>query len=480
MYGVSYLPGYIGLNNLKATDYLNVLLQALAHVVPFRDFWLRYENYCLSKSNLVLQFGAVMRKMWSPHNFKSTVSPQELMQKIAIDSKKLFDLASRSECINLFNWLLGNLQRGLSSSTKNINHSVIFEPFQGVLEVTSLTKKLISDPNELTGGNSLQQGETIVIHDGERWVKTVKDITFNYLSLDIPPCPLFRDSHGGLVIPQIPLFQILKKYDGETWSDTITKEAQVRRKFRIKRLPNYLILHLARFKKNNFSLEKNPTIVNFPVKNLEMRDYLHGDLPPPLPQVTDADIEMMTRGELIKFIDMYGSQQQKQMIDLVSTPSSLVRHNKGNKTTSREETNGGNYEDICYLAKEVVKQQRQVVSSKYDLVANICHDSTEKSQTVLIGDTNMSAPFKKGGTKVRDIQNQLEAKEELDDGNGSFLSKASLDNVLNNGNFKVHTKHSPTGQWYEIQDLRVIETEPQLMSVSESYMLFYEKKATNT
>lgn len=34
----------------------------------------------------------------------------------------------------------------------------------------------------------------------------------------------------------------------------------------------YLIFHLARFTKNNFYVEKNPTIVNFPVKNLELRD----------------------------------------------------------------------------------------------------------------------------------------------------------------------------------------------------------------
>lgn len=36
--------------------------------------------------------------------------------------------------------------------------------------------------------------------------------------------------------------------------------------------PRYLIFHLARFTKNNFYVEKNPTIVNFPVKNLELRD----------------------------------------------------------------------------------------------------------------------------------------------------------------------------------------------------------------
>lgn len=32
LFGRRYLPGYVGLNNLNKTDYLNVVVQALAHV----------------------------------------------------------------------------------------------------------------------------------------------------------------------------------------------------------------------------------------------------------------------------------------------------------------------------------------------------------------------------------------------------------------------------------------------------------------
>lgn len=78
-----------------------------------------------------------------------------------------------------------------------------------------------------------------------------------------------------LLLLQMPLFEVLKKFDGESWSDSVNQSAHTRKLYRIKRLPRYLILHLVRFTKNNFNLEKNPTIVTFPVKNLEMRDYLH-------------------------------------------------------------------------------------------------------------------------------------------------------------------------------------------------------------
>ena len=59
VHGVSYLPGFVGLNNLNCTDYINSLLHALAHVTPFRDFWLQSGHYEMSRSGLVQHFGLV-------------------------------------------------------------------------------------------------------------------------------------------------------------------------------------------------------------------------------------------------------------------------------------------------------------------------------------------------------------------------------------------------------------------------------------
>ena len=61
----------------------------------------------------------------------------------------------------------------------------------------------------------------------------------------------------------MPIFHILHKFDGATVTDDIRAG---RRRFRITRLPRYLALHYRRFTKNNFFIEKNPTLVNFPVK----------------------------------------------------------------------------------------------------------------------------------------------------------------------------------------------------------------------
>lgn len=44
------------------------------------------------------------------------------------------------------------------------------------------------------------------------------------------------------------------------------------------------------------------------------------------------------------------------------------------------------------------------------------------------------------------------------------------------GTFRVHVFNRASDQWYEIQDLHVQETLPQLITLSESCILIYEKK----
>lgn len=130
------------------------------------------------------------------------MSPQELVHHITLESKRKFQVGSRSEVIELFIWLLNTLKRGLGTPMAKMKDadSVIFEPFQGVVEVTSLSKRLVDNYAEQLQLERLQRSQGVeeqkeeVVNGG--WVRKVQDVNFNYLSLEIPPCPLFRDSHG--------------------------------------------------------------------------------------------------------------------------------------------------------------------------------------------------------------------------------------------------------------------------------------------
>jgi U4/U6.U5 tri-snRNP-associated protein 2 len=63
----------------------------------------------------------------------------------------------------------------------------------------------------------------------------------------------------GLHGDQVPLFNILKKFDGEAVTEVV-RPSIARMRYRVIRLPKYMILHMRRFTKNNFFVEKNPTL----------------------------------------------------------------------------------------------------------------------------------------------------------------------------------------------------------------------------
>ncbi len=47
---------------------------------------------------------------------------------------------------------------------------------------------------------------------------------------------------------------------------------------------------------------------------------------------------------------------------------------------------------------------------------------------------------------------------------------------LEEGSYRCHVQHKASKQWYEMQDLHVQEIMPQLIGLSESYILIFEKK----
>lgn len=150
------------------------------------------------------------------------------------------------------------------------------------------------------------------------------------------------------------------------------------RKHTIRRLPRYLILHFKRFTRNNFFMEKNTTIVNFPVTNLEMKDYCMSYL----------------RGRTRHLCINSATDSPKGTADMD-------------------------------------------VSTRYNLVASVCH---EPEQTVT-GDT----------------------------------AAATANMKESSGRYRAHIWSCSNRQWYDIQDLHVQETMPQLVALSESYIQIWER-----
>ncbi|EPE32910.1 Cysteine proteinase [Glarea lozoyensis ATCC 20868] len=254
--GKEYTPGFVGMNNIKENDYFNVVVQALSHVPPLRNYFMQEEFS--AKPELVKRLSILIRKIWNPRAFKSHVSPHELLQEISLRSNKKFTLTAQSDPVEFLSWFLNNLHLALGGSKTKPGSSMIQRCFQGKLKVESQAITAKAD-----AGDRLRFEEAAEVKaDVNR---------FMLLTLDLPAAPLFQDELEGNIIPQVPLTSILSKYDGLKAQEHLN----YRKRYRLLHpLPPFLLFHVKRFSTNKFISERNPTIVTFDARNLDMSPYV--------------------------------------------------------------------------------------------------------------------------------------------------------------------------------------------------------------
>ncbi|KAM5342468.1 hypothetical protein ACJ41O_013434 [Fusarium nematophilum] len=253
--GKEYTPGFVGMNNIKENDYFNVVIQALAHVTPLRNYLL-LEDFS-DKSELVKRCSILIRKIWNPRAFKAHVSPHELLQEISLRSNKRFTLTAQSDPVDFLSWFLNNLHLGLGGSKTKPGSSMVQRTFQGKMKVESQAITARADASD-----------RLRFEDADVKVDVVR---FLLLTLDLPSAPLFQDELEKNIIPQVPLTTILTKYDGQRAQE---HHAQRKRYRLMHPLPPYLAFHVKRFSQNKFVSERNPTIVTFDARNLDMSPYV--------------------------------------------------------------------------------------------------------------------------------------------------------------------------------------------------------------
>ncbi|KAF7337622.1 putative mRNA-splicing protein ubp10 [Mycena sanguinolenta] len=269
-----YLPGYVGLNNIKRNDHMNVIIHCLLHIPPLRDNLL-LSNLRGKESELLKRFAGLAKKLWNPRLFKGQVSPHEFLQEVNRASAGKFRLEQQGDPVEFLGWLLNRLHKDTGGS-KRQNSSIIFTTFQGQLRVETQQVLLRSDAGE----NEKPR------FDIARDIKSTVS-PFLFLAVDLPPPPLFQDAVEKNIIPQVGIHSVLAKYDGRTTQVSaislpehfvsnlvIEESAGQLRRYKCQRLPPYIILHFKRFTKNAFVEEKNPTIVNFPLRGLDFREYV--------------------------------------------------------------------------------------------------------------------------------------------------------------------------------------------------------------
>jgi len=362
--GNDYLPGVIGLNNLSGTDAINSVMQSFMRIVPLRNYFIEESNVT-SSSLLLSTFGELIRKYFNPRNFKGHVSPHEILQVISIMSNKQFDIGKGTDPFNFTAWFIKTLHEEFGTK-----ESIITKCFQGqVREEIKIPLGMDADGEEL-------------------YELKTKNKPFLWLNLPLPPIPLFKDGQQEKFIPQVPITDILAKKFGSDSEEApwVPQKDNSYKRHILTKLPKYLIMIFKRFHENNFFIEKNNTIVNFVIKNLDLRQY-------------------MERRISTEYLSTMGSKKLK---------ATLVRF-------------GGDprrFSDKVELIKQIgdLSEERKL-KGRYDLLANVCTQ-------------------------------------------GKFLK----------GESHVYLLNRPNNQWYKIMDLHAQEILPNLVSVSEAYLQFWERR----
>jgi U4/U6.U5 tri-snRNP-associated protein 2 len=208
-----FRPGFIGLNNLSGFPNSNVVLQAMTHVPPIRDYFLL--SVCDKSNHLLFSFSMFIKRMWNPKAYRSHMSPQLFLNE-SLKAMMHLHPNQLSSPWSFLTWFINTFNQHMVACM----HSSLFtDTFQGELEING------------TGKN------------------------FFYLPLDLPPVPLFNDPSEANIMPQISIHLLLQKY-------SLDINTLVSKDIHIIRLPKYLILYIQRFSPN---APYNPTIVTFPL-----------------------------------------------------------------------------------------------------------------------------------------------------------------------------------------------------------------------
>lgn len=255
--GSYYLPGAVGLNNVHQNDFINVVVQVLAHIEPIRNHFLGDAPSASTMPTIAssvtgppvvleARVGEVIRKMWSRSLFRPAVSPQQVLTAVAAAAKGRWDSESSiRDPIDFLAWMLRTLEQA-----KGKFAGVMRDALKGQVKIWT---------QHHGAGKEEQMTEAVG--------------PFQFLTLDLPLRPLFKDeTEDKLLIPRVPIYELLDKFNGEFVTEDTKRLAS--RKYKLQSLPKVLIFCIRRFTRNTQGVtEKNPTIVNFPLEGLNMGAY---------------------------------------------------------------------------------------------------------------------------------------------------------------------------------------------------------------
>jgi U4/U6.U5 tri-snRNP-associated protein 2 len=129
-----------------------------------------------------------------------------------VESKKYFE-SRNYEPIEFLSWFLDHLHKGMGG-TNRINSSPIQHCFQGLVQVRTWSKR--KGQPEVPPSTGWDTQTRSLVEEGYESTPQVSVTPFMHLSLDLPPAPVFTSETERDIIPQVPLYHLLDKFNGQS------------------------------------------------------------------------------------------------------------------------------------------------------------------------------------------------------------------------------------------------------------------------
>lgn len=265
--------GVSGLINFGNICFFNSIIQCLSHSICLTDYFLSKQflddvsNQNTSEEKVFINiYFNLLIKLWEKNDI---VNGRNSIINLAKIIKKKSYLTAQQDSHECLIYLLNTLHKGLSYKVDmEINGEIKSERDKLLKQCYEHYKNIFQDNYSIIA--KLFYGETINIINCTNCnnISNTFD-TFNTFTLNFP-----ENTDKNFTISE--LFKTtLRKEVMDSYNCENCKSEQCNKSNYLMKLPNYLIIHLNRFKNENGKISKINNLVEFPVEDLDLTEYFH-------------------------------------------------------------------------------------------------------------------------------------------------------------------------------------------------------------
>ncbi|XP_054482015.1 ubiquitin carboxyl-terminal hydrolase 2-like [Anoplopoma fimbria] len=268
--------GLVGLRNLGNTCFMNSILQCLSNTTELRDYCLRNihrsdlnNNNSTTNAALMEEFAKLTQSLWTSVN-NEAISPSDFKSQIQRFAPK-FVGCNQQDAQEFLRFLLDGLHNEVNRVT--VRPKVSVEDFDHLTD---------DEKGKRMWNMYLEREDSKVVDLFVGQLKSSVTCTVcGFRSTVFDPfwdlsIPVAQKSSGEVSLKDcLRLFTKEDVLDGEerpTCNRCKTRRKCTKR-FSIQKFPQILVLHLKRFSDSNIRTSKLSTYVNFPLKELDLREF---------------------------------------------------------------------------------------------------------------------------------------------------------------------------------------------------------------